>query len=70
MRSPKLTVRPVYLWSPRLLLGVGACFDFMGTSDRLPTQTMGDVWSGTIRESSVENVCRVDQDFSCSVYID
>jgi hypothetical protein len=26
---------PVYLWLPRLLSGVGACFDFVGASERL-----------------------------------
>jgi hypothetical protein len=56
MRWPETMAEPVCLWSPRLLPGVGACFVLMGTSERLPTQTMGDVWSRTIRESSVENV--------------
>jgi hypothetical protein len=36
MRPPKMTARPVCLWLPRLLLGVGACFDFVGVSERLP----------------------------------
>jgi hypothetical protein len=44
---------PVCLWSSRLLLGVGAYFILIGTSERLPTRTMADVWSGTIRESGV-----------------
>jgi hypothetical protein len=35
MRPPKTTAGPVCLWLPRLLLGVGACFDFMGASERL-----------------------------------
>jgi hypothetical protein len=35
MRAPNTTVGSVYLWLARLLLGVGACFDFMGTSERL-----------------------------------
>jgi hypothetical protein len=35
MRSPKTTAGPVYLWLPRLLPGVGACFDFVGASERL-----------------------------------
>jgi hypothetical protein len=30
-----MTVVPVCLWLPRLLPGVGACFDFMGASERL-----------------------------------
>jgi hypothetical protein len=32
---PKMTTGPVYLWLPRLLLGVGACFDFVAASERL-----------------------------------
>jgi hypothetical protein len=63
-------VGPVCLWSPRLLSGVGACFILVGTSERLPTRTIGDVWSGTIRESSMESVCRVDRFFPCRVYND
>jgi hypothetical protein len=35
MRPPKTTAGPVRLWLPRLLPGVGACFDFMGASERL-----------------------------------
>jgi hypothetical protein len=35
MRSPKTMAGPVYLWLPRLLSGVGACFDFVGASERL-----------------------------------
>jgi hypothetical protein len=35
MRPPKTTAGPVYLWLPRLLLGVGACFDLVGVSERL-----------------------------------
>jgi hypothetical protein len=35
MRSPKMTAGPVYLWLPRLLPGVGACFNFVGASERL-----------------------------------
>jgi hypothetical protein len=35
MRSPKTTAGPVCLWLPRLLLGVGACFNFVGASERL-----------------------------------
>jgi hypothetical protein len=35
MRPPKTTAGPVCLWLPRLLLGVGACFDFIGASERL-----------------------------------
>jgi hypothetical protein len=70
MRWPKMIAGPVCLLSSRLLLGVGACFVFMGTSERLPTWTTGDVWSGTIHELSVESEWRVDQVFPCKVYID
>jgi hypothetical protein len=35
MRAPKTTAGPVRLWLSRLLSGVGACFDFVGTSERL-----------------------------------
>jgi hypothetical protein len=49
--------------------GLGACFVLIGTSKRLPTRTTRDVWSGTIRESSVERVWHIDQVFPCRVYI-
>jgi hypothetical protein len=65
-----VTVGSVYLWSPRLLSSVGACFILVGTCERLPTWTTGDVWSETIRESSVESMWRVDRVFPCRVYID
>jgi hypothetical protein len=65
-----MTVGPVCLWSPRLPLGVGVCFILVGTSERLPTQTMGDVWSGTIRKLSVESVWHVNQVFRYRVHID
>jgi hypothetical protein len=35
MRPPKTTVEPVCLWLSRLLSGVGAYFNFVGTSERL-----------------------------------
>jgi hypothetical protein len=35
MRSPKTTAGSVCLWLPRLIPGVGACFDFVGASERL-----------------------------------
>jgi hypothetical protein len=35
MRPSKITAGPVYLWLSRLLLGVGAHFDFVGASERL-----------------------------------
>jgi hypothetical protein len=51
-----MTAGPVCLRSPRLLSGVGAYFVLVGTSERLPTRTTRDVWSGTIRESSMESI--------------
>jgi hypothetical protein len=65
-----VTAGPVCLRLPRLLLGVGTCFSLVGTSKRLPTRTTEDVWSRTIRESSVESVWLVDRVFPCRVYID
>jgi hypothetical protein len=50
--------------------GVGACFALVVTSKKLHTRIIGDVWSGTIRESRVESVCRVDRVYPCRVYID
>jgi hypothetical protein len=35
MKLPKTTAGPVYLWLSRLLPGVGACFNFVGASERL-----------------------------------
>jgi hypothetical protein len=35
MRPPKTTAGPVCLWLSGLLSGVGACFDFVGVSERL-----------------------------------
>jgi hypothetical protein len=35
MRPPETMARPVYLWLSRLLSSVGACFDFVWTSERL-----------------------------------
>jgi hypothetical protein len=51
-----MTAGPVCLSSPRLLLSVGACFILVGTSERMPTRTTGEVWSGTIRELSVKSM--------------
>jgi hypothetical protein len=65
-----MMVRPVYLRSPRLLPGVGSYFVLVGTSERLPTWPTGDVWSRTIRESSVKSVWCVDWVFPSRVYID
>jgi hypothetical protein len=69
MRWPKTMVEPVRLRSLRFLTGVGACFIVVGTSKMLSTRTTRDVWSGTIRESSVERMWRVDWVFPCRVYI-
>jgi hypothetical protein len=70
MMPPKTTAGPVCLWLSTLLLGVGSCFFFVGTSERLSyvnhvrcmvrdhTQIRsGDVW-------------RVVQVFPCGAYID
>jgi hypothetical protein len=65
-----MTVGSVCLQSSRLLPGVGVCFILMGTSERLPTQTTEDVWSGVIRELSVESIWGIDKVFPCMVYID
>jgi hypothetical protein len=65
-----MTAGPVHLRLPRLLPGVGACFVLLGTSERLPTWTMRDIWFGTIHESSMKSVWRVDRVFPCKVYID
>jgi hypothetical protein len=35
MRPPKTTAGSVCLWLPRLPPGVGACFNFVGASERL-----------------------------------
>jgi hypothetical protein len=42
----------------------------MGTSERLFTWIMRDVWSGAIHESSMESMWRVDRIFPYRVYID
>jgi hypothetical protein len=65
-----MTAGPVCLRLPRLLPGVGACFGLVGTSERLPIWTTGDIWSGTIHKSSVESMWRVDWGFPYRVYID
>jgi hypothetical protein len=65
-----MTAGPVCLQSPRLLPGVGVCFILVGTSERLPMRTTGDVWSRTIRESSIESMWYVDWVFPYRVYID
>jgi hypothetical protein len=70
MRCPNATTGSVCLQLPRLLMGVGSYFSLVRTGERLPTWTMRDVWSGTIRESSMESMWRVDRVFPCRVYID
>jgi hypothetical protein len=70
MRWPKATAGLVCLRLPRLLLDVGVYFSLVRISKMLPTWTTWDIWSGTIRESGVESVWRVDQVFPCRVYID
>jgi hypothetical protein len=35
MRPPKMMAGSVCLWLPKLLPGVGACFNFVGASERL-----------------------------------
>jgi hypothetical protein len=71
MRWPKTTVGPIYLWLPRLLLGVGVCFDLVETSERLLyTDHMRRVWLRAICGLSMESVWCVDQVFPCRVYID
>jgi hypothetical protein len=65
-----MTDGSVCLRSPRLLPGVGVYFILVGTSERLLTRIMGDVWSGTIRELSMESMWRVDRIFPYRVYID
>jgi hypothetical protein len=52
MRSPKTTARPICLWLPRLLPGVGVCFDFVGASERFTYENSpqeaytGRAWTG------------------------
>jgi hypothetical protein len=70
MRCPNATAGPVCLRLLGLLMGVVPYFSLVRTSERLPTWTMRDVWSGTIRESSMESMWRVDRVFPCRVYID
>jgi hypothetical protein len=71
MRPPKATVGPVCLWLSGLLPSVGACFDFVGASERLSrTGTTHRKHTPGVRglEWEVYVVCcRV---FPCRVYID
>jgi hypothetical protein len=71
MRWPKTTVEPSNLCLPRLLPGVGACLDLMGTSERLLyMDRVRYVWSRAIREPNVECMWHFDQVFPYRVYID
>jgi hypothetical protein len=71
MRSPKTTAGPVCLWLPRLHPGVGACFDFLGVSERLSRM-------GTARRKRMPGVGGLEREayvacwsgFPCRVYID
>jgi hypothetical protein len=53
MRPPKTTAGPVCLWLPRLLSGVGACFNFVGASERLSR-------TGTARRKRTPDVCGLE----------
>jgi hypothetical protein len=53
MRPPKTTAGPVCLWLPRLPPGVGACFDFVGASERLSR-------TGTARQKRTSGVRGLD----------
>jgi hypothetical protein len=50
MRPPKKTAGSFYLWLPRLLPGVDACFDFVGASERLSR-------TGTARMKRTPGMC-------------
>jgi hypothetical protein len=53
MRPPKMTTGAVCLWLSRLLSGVGACFDFVGASERLSR-------TGTGRRKRTPGVCGLE----------
>jgi hypothetical protein len=62
MRWPRMMARLGDHWVPRLLSGVEACFDLIGTTKRLLyVYCMRYVWSRAIHGPSVECVWRVDQ---------
>jgi hypothetical protein len=57
MRWPKMMTGPVDLWLPRVLLGVGTCFDLMGTSERLSyVDHVRYIWLRAICRLSMEYV--------------
>jgi hypothetical protein len=58
MRPPKMTAGSVCLWLPRHPLGVGACFDFVGASERLSC-------TGTARRKRVPGVHGLE----CEAYV-
>jgi hypothetical protein len=65
-----MAVGSVCLWLPRIHSGVGACFDLVGTSERLLyAYHVRYVWSRTLCGLSMESIWRVDQVFTCRVYI-
>jgi hypothetical protein len=71
MRPPKTTAGPVYLWLPRLHLGVGACFDFVGASERLSrTGTTRRKRTPCVRGLEWEAYVACWLGFPCRVYID
>jgi hypothetical protein len=70
MRPLKMTAGPVCLWLSRLLPGVGAYFDFVGTSERLSYVDHVRCMVRAICKSSVEGVWCVGRVFPCRVYID
>jgi hypothetical protein len=70
MRWPKMMAGPGDHWVPRLLLGVGVCFDHMWTSERLLyTDRVRYVWSRAIHRPSMESGWCVDHVFPYKVYI-
>jgi hypothetical protein len=50
-----MTAGLVCLRSLRISPGVRAFFALMGTSERLPTRTTGDVWSATVTPTFYKN---------------
>jgi hypothetical protein len=53
MRPPKAMAGPVCLWLPRLILGVGACFDIVGAIKRLSH-------TGTASRKHTPGVCGLE----------
>jgi hypothetical protein len=63
MRPPKTTAEPVCLWFSRLLSGVGACFDFVGASERLSR-------TGTARRTRTPGVRGLEWEAYVACYSD